>query len=91
VQGRVDDAATPLVKKGRSAFPQLISHASKKRCSFINTSGNGAMSQMSVGVACGRIIEVQLDVFQQIGISPRMYPSHARTVAKDEKILNGTP
>lgn len=83
-QARVYRAATSLVKKGRSAFPQLIAHAGDKRFSFVNKSGNGAMTPMSVGHACGRIIQVQLDVFDQIGIYPRMYPSYFGTVASDK-------
>lgn len=83
-QGRVGQAATSLAKMGITAFPLLIEHASDERFSFVSKSGNGAMRAMPVGDACGRIIEVQLDVFEQIGIYPRMYPSYFGSVVKDE-------
>lgn len=88
-QARVSKAATSLVEKGPSAFPQLIAHARDKRFSFVNKSINDAMSKESVGKACERIIEVQVDVFEQIGIYPGLYPSYFWSVVLGDPDLNG--
>lgn len=83
-QVSVSKAASALVEMKETAFSQLVAHADDKRFSFIETSGNGAMSERPVGVACRRIMETQLDVFEQIGIYPRMYPSYFDEVANDK-------
>jgi len=81
LENRVAEAATSLVQIGPAAFPQLVAHAGDKRFSFRYITGSGPTRVMSVGEACGRIIEVQVDVFDQISVYPAN-PSYFWTVVE---------
>ena len=79
-QEAVYRAGDKLISRGAIAFPLLFEHFDDKRFSYVTDTPGGEMT-CPVGDACQHVVACQLEVYEKIGIYPRMVPDYFWDVA----------
>lgn len=77
---RVRETAQSIMTFGPAAFPILMNHVDDDRYSFARRTPSGPMRNFDVGSSCGFIVEWELEVYEKVGVYPRMEPSYFREV-----------
>lgn len=77
--------ARQLTEFGPKAFPLLMRHSQDKTFSCVRESPSGAMRIISVGTVCERIVAVQLNVFDSVGVYPGNVPNYFDAEVRGDK------